>query len=324
MNNYCTLFDSYYLSRGLIMIDSLQKDARDFHLYVFAFDDLSYSILTDLNIDNTTVISLEEFETPALLQVKKERSKAEYCWTSTPWIIRHVFDKYNVQNCTYIDADLKFYDDPALLLSELNPDSTSLITEHRYALLEKIYEEKRAGRFCVQFVYFNTYDESRSILNTWADQCIEWCYNRYEDGKFGDQKYLDEWPEKYNGVHILNNEGGGVAPWNIKKYKFSALNDSIEITNRKTKNKFRLVFYHFQSLKLINGRTADLGWHYINGRIRELIYKDYITELIETENKLTSKYSDYNTTYHNPAINNLKDRVKTLSKNLSGYNIFKL
>ena len=96
-----------------------------------------------------------------------------------------------------------------------------LITEHRYSRLSKIYAEKRAGRFCVQFITFNQDEESRKILLTWQAQCIDWCYARYEDGKFGDQKYLDDFGKIFlnskdimdlglfsgNEVHVSNEFG---------------------------------------------------------------------------------------------------------------------
>ena len=83
--NFCTLFDSYYLLKGLALHESLMKQCKsDFHLYIFLFDDKSYDILKKLNLNNVTIITLEEFEDEKLLEVKPGRSKGEYCWTCTP------------------------------------------------------------------------------------------------------------------------------------------------------------------------------------------------------------------------------------------------
>ena len=325
MYNFCTLFDSFYLSRGLVMYESLKKNLDNFHLYIFAFDDLCYNILDKLKPDNTTIISLKKFENEELLKVKNDRTKAEYCWTSTPWTIKHVFEKYKVQECTYIDADLMFYNNPVILLNEMKSDSSTLITEHRYSKLEKIYEEKRAGKFCVQFIAFNTSLESKKILNNWANQCIEWCYNRYEEGKFGDQKYLDEWPHKYKGIHILENEGGGVAPWNVKKYKFIETTDGeISLKKKGSKDVFKLVFFHFQSLRLKDDITADMGWHYINRKLRKIIYSAYINNLIDIEKMLAEKYSDYTIQYYNPRNTSFKELIKNSFKRITSFNIFKI
>ena len=62
MHYFCTLFDSNYLSRGLVMYESLKKNLDNFHLYIFAFDNLCFEILNNLKPSNTTIISLEEFE----------------------------------------------------------------------------------------------------------------------------------------------------------------------------------------------------------------------------------------------------------------------
>ena len=102
------------------MYESLSEHSSDFHLYVFAFDELTREILLQYKLDNVTVVSLDEFETPELKKVKQERSKAEYCWTCTSSTISYVLEKYGVADCTYVDSDLIFYSDPAVLIAELD------------------------------------------------------------------------------------------------------------------------------------------------------------------------------------------------------------
>ena len=105
MYNYCTLFDSNYLTRGLVMYESLKKYSDNFHLYIFAFNDSSYNLLIKLNLEFLTVISLKEFEDEELLKIKDSRSAGEYCWTCTPSIIKYSIETYGLDNCTYLDAD---------------------------------------------------------------------------------------------------------------------------------------------------------------------------------------------------------------------------
>ena len=92
--NFCTLFNSTYLSRGLVMYDSLLKNCDDFHLYVFAFDDKTNEYLRSQELKNVTVISLSEFEDPDLLRVKPTRTAGEYCWTSTSSTILYCINNF--------------------------------------------------------------------------------------------------------------------------------------------------------------------------------------------------------------------------------------
>ena len=57
-HNFCTLFDSNYLSRALVMYHSLEKTGENFKLYAVCFDDLSYQILIKLNLSNVVAIPL--------------------------------------------------------------------------------------------------------------------------------------------------------------------------------------------------------------------------------------------------------------------------
>ena len=88
MQNYCTLFNTNYLTRALVMYDSMVATKANFHLYIFAFDDTVHDFFKNKYLrNNITVISLSELEDPELLKVKPTRSAGEYCWTSTSSVI---------------------------------------------------------------------------------------------------------------------------------------------------------------------------------------------------------------------------------------------
>ena len=54
---------------------------------------------------------------PRLLAVKPGRTRAEYCWTMTPFACQAVFDRDpSSARATYVDADVFFFDDPRVLL----------------------------------------------------------------------------------------------------------------------------------------------------------------------------------------------------------------
>jgi hypothetical protein len=325
MNNFCTLFDSFYLSRGLTMYDSLLEHSSGFHLYIFAFDDLSYKILTDLSLKHVTLIPLSDFETAELLEVKTGRSKAEYCWTCTPSVIYHVLSYFKVSECTYLDSDLYFYSDPSVLNAELVANCKNvLITGHRYSFLPRLYEEKRAGIFCVQFMTFRNEETSLMVLDKWKKQCIDWCFARHEAGKFGDQKYLDGWPDLYENVHILEHPGGGIAPWNLTDYIFRSSGNAITGEKKSSAVSFNVVFFHYQYVKFLRDGTYDIGWYIIPPKVKKLFYQKYVLKLVAFEDSLTIDYPEYRTGYSEFRTGGIKEFFKGILKRRFGYNILKI
>lgn len=286
MNNFCTLFNSMYLSRGLAMYRSLEKCARDFHLYIFAFDDECYRILTRLQLAKATIISLSDFEDEQLLAVKPTRTAGEYCWTCTPSIILYSIRKFGLSNCTYLDADLFFYADPTVLIEEAKGASV-IITPHRYT---PMYEDSESGgAYCVQFVYFKNSPEGIAVLEWWRSACIEWCYNRREPGRFGDQKYLDVWTSKFTGIHVLEHLGGGVAPWNVQQYEFEHKIGQVWGRELSSQQLFPVIFYHFQALKYAEKNSFTLaGGYEISDNDIEFLYKPYIRVLRDAGREIRS------------------------------------
>lgn len=305
------------------MYRSLEKCCEDFHLYIFAFDDTCYSILTGLNLKKATIISLKEFEDEKLLAVKPSRTKAEYCWTSTSSTIMYVIEHFNVAACTYIDADLYFYKNPQILFDEMKGKSI-LITEHRYP--PKFNRINTSGIYCVQFITFLNDENGMKALRWWRDACIDWCFDRYEDGKFGDQKYLDDWPERFEGVHVLQHLGGGLASWNVEQYPFiSRKGNDIFFMNTEKNAKFEAVFYHFHHTRFFKNDIVDLGWRHPTMPVVRNLYVPYIYELKQTEQELKALFPSYHVPLSDFKLiqsKGIKNKIKYLIKVILRYNVF--
>lgn len=286
MNNYCTLFDSNFLSRGLALHNSLIRHEPDAHLYVYCFDEMVYEALNLMTLPNMTIIAMNEFETSELLNVKATRKRGEYCWTCTPHIIIHAIKKYQLLAITYLDADLYFYKSPKILIDEWEEaDASILITEHRYT---PVFENSsRFGIYCVQFVTFRADEIGTNALKWWAEKCLEWCYDREEDGKFGDQKYLDDWPYRFEKVHVLKHLGGGVAPWNVQQYAIKeSTNKNIRLVEIAKEIEFDLIFYHFHGFQIYKDGEIDLSSYPLRQDLIKKIYDAYIEELGEVGRKI--------------------------------------
>ena len=308
MYNYCTLFDSNYLTRGLAMYESLKRYSNNFHLYIFAFDDGSYKLLKKLGLEYVTIISLKDFENKELLKVKGNRSAGEYCWTCTPSTIKYCIENYNLDSCTYLDADLYFFSNPSVLIEEMK-DKSVLITEHRYT--PEYDQSATSGIYCVQFMTFKNDGNGMKALNWWQVSCNEWCYARFEDGKFGDQKYLDNWTTRFKGIHELQNLGGGVAPWNVQQYDLS-------------KKEFKLVFYHFHNYKFLEDGKIDLGDYRLDWKNIAILYTPYTRHLNEITKELIKidKISDYNGIVKKKKLH-WKTPLRTLRRKIKGiHNIY--
>jgi len=252
---FCTLFDINYLPRGLVLYRSLERTGTDFRLHVFCMDEESEQVLRRLSLPRLVVVPLRELERhdPALLSVKPTRTQVEYCWTATPAVCLYVLDAYpDAAEVTYLDADLMFFSSPEALFDEMG-DAATMIVPHRYAP-EHRWKEPESGTFNVEWLTFRRDSDGLAALQWWHDRCIEWCYFRVEDGKMGDQKYLDEFPSRFGRVHVLEHPGGGLAPWNVTNHKLDGTPEHVLVDGRP------LVFFHYHSLRLYApGLTARLA-----------------------------------------------------------------
>ncbi len=277
MRHFCTYFDSYYLARGLALYRSLEQQCDfPFTLWILCFDDLTHQILGKLRLPHAKLISREEFEGEdlELQSVKGSRTLLEYYWTCTPSLPLYVLEKNpEIDETTYLDADLFFFSSPQPIYHEFAGNSILLI-EHRYSPFHKDME-KEAGIYNVQMMIFRKDKTGLEALRWWRERCIDWCYRKSENGKFGDQLYLNDWPERFNGTHVLRYIGAGVAPWNAARYTLNQENGTIKV------NDLPLIFYHFHALALVNDwiGIADKWSYSIPVNYYKRVYRPYFAAL---------------------------------------------
>lgn len=191
---YCTLFDFNYAAKGIALINSLIRKADpDFRLHVLALDNKTAHCVRKLMDIRIVVHTLEEVMTPVLQTAKGNRTHQEFCWTLASYFCQWLWHKAGLREITYLDSDLFFFSDPTPIFTEMGGRQIGIIP-HRLIPEKKHLEVN--GIFNVGWVTFRGTVGS-ACLQKWSEQCLEWCYNRQEPNRFGDQKYLDAWPKAY-------------------------------------------------------------------------------------------------------------------------------
>ncbi|MCX6138242.1 MAG: glycosyl transferase [Ignavibacteriales bacterium] len=319
---FCTLFDSNYLSRGLTLYYSLERVCPEFHLYIFAFDERSDRVLRALNLPHATIVPLREFEDERLLAIKGTRSRAEYCWTCTSSTILHVLERYQEPMCTYLDADMMFFSSPQPLFDELGSDSV-IITEHRYT--PRYDKSILSGKYCVQFVTFRRDERGLKALRWWRERCLEWCYARYEDGKFGDQLYLDDWTDRFEGIHVLRHLGGGMAAWNVQQYRIHSGKNGLVGREIKSGEEFDVIFYHFHYVRFFVNGLVDLGRRVLSEEAKSLLYVSYLKELERAKQVAAGVDASFDSHGASPRTVEWKTPILYLYRKMFGiYNVARL
>ena len=266
MEHFVTLFDLLFLPQGLALHRSMERHAGKYTLWILCMDDEVHKILSLMKLPNVQLLQLSLVETKELKRVKPERTVGEYCWTVTPFAPKFVFKAdISVKKVTYLDADLWFRKSPAPIFQEFDKSGKDvLITDHAYSPEYDLSE--KCGQYCVQFTTF-TREGGETVRKWWEERCIEWCFARFENGKFGDQKYLDDWPERFpEQVHVLSNQGWTLAPWNANRFPYS-----------------NGIFWHFHELRLTEKQSKPLVQFTTSYSIppitRKQIYKPYLEDL---------------------------------------------
>ena len=284
MRYFCTYFDHRYLPHGLALYDSLNRYCPEFKLWMLCLDSQTHESLRTLKLAKVDLISLEDFERgdDPLRQAKTNRSLLDYYFTCTPSLPLFILQNNPaVDLITYLDADLFFFSTLDPLFDEIANHSIAIIA-HRFPAV--FHKAECHGIFNVGWVTFGRDENGISCLQRWREQCLRWCSDRSDDGRFADQKYLDDWPTRFQNVVVLQHKGANLAPWNLANYRISVHGGKIYVDDEP------LIFFHFHGLRPLNGYVYRTHFqHYgvtASTPIVRQIYAPYIRKIATAAKEL--------------------------------------
>ncbi len=253
MRHYCSYFDRHYLPRALALYQSLCSHADEFYLHALCLDVQSYDVLKALALPRIRIIHLDHFlaHDSALRRVRDTRPALDFYFTCTASLPIFVLaSDASIDAICYLDADLFFFSSPEPIFSELG-DAPVMAIEHRFPNPKDILT---LGRFNVAMQNFRRGAVADACLQRWREQCLNWCHARVEDGLFGDQKYLDEWPQLYPAMCVVQHPGADLAPWNLASHQLSlpARPQRGVLVDGKP-----LIFFHFHRTRRVVAKLYD-------------------------------------------------------------------
>jgi len=276
MRNYCTLSDSNYLKQGEALIRSLDKVSSEiFRIYYLCLDEETYDKVS--NYDCVIPIRLSEVENSrkAIVEFKNTKPYREYCWSLASTFSRYLLENSIVSSVMYVDSDIYFYQDPIIIFNELGDKSIGII-RHRHNT-----SSSPDGEYNVGIIFFKGDTTGLECLMWWNDCLLQ--ESRPDLATCGDQKYLEEFPKKWD-IAILDKTFAHGAPWNYRLYVYDTLYLDGNIIWGQQVQPF--VFNHFSKFSFDHPTSGQYLDHTLNSQVFTIpvirrMYMDYAKELLK-------------------------------------------
>lgn len=295
-HNFCTLLSRDYLHKGLTLYNSLLNYDGHFTLFIFCMEKDSTRILEQIGMKNAVITDMSELEAEdrELLETKDSRSVQEYSWTAKASVMLYVFKHYaDIDNIIWLDGDTCFFSDAGPIYREWG-SSSILLTEEKYT---GPYEEKSRiyGKYQLGFMGFRRDETGIACLEQFRSNVLQWCYNRFEEGKWSDQMYAVNWPEKYKKVQIVKHKGINANPFILYRYVTEQDMKIICRDSRVCIEDEEIVLFHFYGFDRYNDREFDLCHYgsFLSDDALKHIYKPYTEQINKAVAEINSVSGGY-------------------------------
>ena len=283
--NFAIAISKYYVSRCLVLIESIIK--YDVNIFILCFDvEAEKLIKQNVNSKKIIIVNYKEILNfdKSLKKINRSRKLIDKIVTSRPIFLKYINNKFKSKDIFLLDSDIYFFSNPRLLLKYTEKSSVAY-SEHNFSRNE-IELNKDYGEFNGGFVYIRFDKNGKKFLLSWSKLCKKWCEFDSKNGKFSDQKYLENLSKKINNLKILKRSEINLAPWNLEGKKIEFKKNQIYVNNNK------LIFFHFHGLRQITKNLYILGLEnykfVISNKIKNILFQKYVTNL--KNNSITKEY----------------------------------
>jgi hypothetical protein len=282
---YVTVVSYEYALLAISLVHALSSAGKKCALY--CIDDRGADLLEEVLPKSCVVFRPADYQDAKLVEIRKNRSDSEYCWTCKSVALEHILTQMpELDWAIYLDSDMMIFGDPDKALPT-SSDAHVLLTPHRPSTPHFESFMQQAGHFNAGYIAFRASKDGLKALRWWREKCEESCSVRPDAQGYADQRYLDEFSELFNGVTLSENLGVNAAPWNISGKRITKKSDSVFIDNDE------LLIYHMQGFKKIGFGFYDLYSGELNlpASVRDFIYGPYIRHLERCSLLLSSDYA---------------------------------
>ncbi len=272
--------DHHYLDRGLVLYSSLRETHANAELHVLALSEEAAAFLERLELPGLHVLRLDvllEVE-PRLKSARIDRTNAEFAFTLTPFLAREALRSCKPGEWTiYIDADMMFFGS-TLEVVDSATSADVMVSPHNFS--SHMAAQQRFGTYNTGFTGFRKTADGERCVQWWTARCLEWCYDRVENGKFADQKYIEQFAQIAPNTLSIEQIGVNCAPWNVSERKLSRKGNRVFIDDKP------LILYHFSKVKRVThyciATRAKLQGVIGASGLNRFVYQPYARALEET------------------------------------------
>jgi len=283
--NFAVVISKYYASRCISLVESIIT--YDVKIYILCFDKQTSKLLDKFkNSNKVEIINYDKISNfdKTLKKIILKRKLIDKIVTSRPVFLQYLYKKYIIKNIFLLDSDIFFFSNPKKLNKHVKGYSVAYC-KHNFTK-NNLELSNKYGKYNGGFVYARFNKNGLIFLKKWSLLCKKWCEFDSKDGKFSDQKYLENLSLEIKDIKILNNPEINLAPWSLEGKKIQLKNKQIYVNNK------RLIFFHFHGLRQITKNFYVLGLEnykfVISNKIKNILFKKYVTNL--KNNSITKEY----------------------------------